>query len=189
MSSCTRYGGTRKIDAILYKNRFKQFQNTNCPFQIMFNVLKDNGNTFLRHKHAVTSLEALSFKMLSTEIMMEIEALFSSGLTPAQVYNKFLRNSQSNSADEQNFHLKKADRCKCPRRRDFNSLYIKYCYEKFGGRNGAEMSDKFEERINEFMESNEGAKISYQLCNKDQSSALILAILIPLMQKSTFERY
>ena len=68
-----------------------------------------------------------------------------------------------------NFHLKKADRSKCPRRTDFNSLYITYCQEKFGGRKGAETFDRLEERINEFMESNKDAKTSYQLYNKDQS--------------------
>ena len=53
-------------------------------------------------------------------------------------------------------------------------MVIYYCHEKFGGRNSAAMFDKPEERINEFMESNEGAKTSYQLYNKDQNSALIL---------------
>ena len=152
--------------------------------------MKDNINTlscnvFIEHchNHAVNSLEDLSFKMLSTKIKMEIEALFSSGLTPSQAYNEFLRKLLSNSEDELNFHLKKADRSKCPRRRDFNSLYIKYCHEKFGGRNGAELFDKLEEKINEFMESNEGAKISYQFYNKDQNLALILAIVTPLIQR------
>ena len=36
------------------------------------------------------------------------------------------------------------------------------------------MLDKPEERINEFMESNEVAAFSYQLYGKDQNSALIL---------------
>ena len=67
------------------------------------------------------------------------------------------------------FRVKKADQSKCPRRRYFNSLYIKYCHEKCGGRNGAEMFDKLEERINEFMESIEGAKISYQRFSNDQN--------------------
>ena len=148
--------------------------------------MKDNVNTFSCnefiehcHNHAVNSLEDLGFKMLSTEIEMEIEALFSSDLT--QAYNEFLRNLQSNSDDELNFYLKKADRSKCPRRRDFNSLYIKYCQEKFGGRNGAEKFDKLDERINEFMEFNKNAKYSYQLYNKDQNSALTPAIATPLM--------
>ena len=70
------------------------------------------------HNHAVNSLETLSFKMLSTEIKIEIDALFSSGSTHLQAYNEFLRNLQSNSEDELNFHLKKADWSKCPRRRD-----------------------------------------------------------------------
>ena len=114
---------------------------------------------------------------------MEIKALFSSGLTPSQAYKEFLRNVQSNSEDELNFHFKKAEWSKCPRRRDFNLLYIKYCCQKFGGRNGAEMFGKLEERINEFTESNEVAKISYQLYNKDENLALILAIVTPLMQR------
>ena len=33
------------------------------------------------------------------------------------------------------------------------------------------------------MKCNEGAKISYQLYNRDQNSALILAIFIALMQR------
>ena len=186
----TRYEGTRKVDTVLDKNPFKRFRNTNCPFQITFKILKDNVNTlfcnvFIEHwhNHAVNSLEALEFKMLSTEIKMEIEALFSSDLTPWQAYNQFLKNLQSNSENELNFHLKKAGRSKYPRRRDFNSLYIKYYHEKFGGRNGTEMFDKLEERINEFMESNEGANIFYKLYNKDQNLASILAIVTPLMQR------
>ena len=132
-------------------------------------------NIFIGHCHnyGVNSLEDLSFKMLSIEIrMMEIEAFFSSGLTPSQIYNEFLRNLQSNSEDELIFHLKKADRSTCPRRRDFNSLYIKYCREKFGERNGAEMFDKLEDRINELMDSNKDVKISYHLYNKDQNLEL-----------------
>ena len=57
---------------------------------------------------------------------MEIETLFSSGLTPSQVYNEFLRNLQSNAENKLNFHVNKADRSKCPIRKDFNSSYIKY---------------------------------------------------------------
>ena len=121
--------------------------------------------------------------MLSTEIKIEIEVLFSSGLTRSQLYNEILRNLQSNCKDELNFHLKKADRSKCPRRREFNSLFINYCLEKFGDRNSAAMCDKHDEIIHEFMEPDEGAKIFYQLYNKDQNSALILAIVTPLMQR------
>ena len=131
-------------------------------------------NIFIEHSHnhAVNSLEASNIQMASADIKMEIKALISFGLTPSQVYNEFLRNLQSNSEDELIFHLKKADRSTCPRRRDFNSLYIKYCHEKFGGRNGAEMFDKLEEKINEFMESNKGVKISYHLYNKDENLEL-----------------
>ena len=98
--------------------------------------------------------------MLSIEIKLDIEVLFSSGLTCSQVCNEILRNLQRNCKDELNFHLKKADRSKCPRRRDFNSLFINYSHEKFGDRNSAVMFDKLEERINEFVESDEVLRYS-----------------------------
>ena len=85
----TRYKETKEVDTVLDRNPFKRFQNTNCPFQVTFKALKDNVNTFSCnifidhcHNHAVISLEALSDKVLLTEIKMETEALFSSGLTP-----------------------------------------------------------------------------------------------------------
>ena len=49
--------------------------------------------------------------------------------------------------DDLTFHLQRSDRSKCPRRRDFNSPYIKYCEEIFDSRNGPEMSEKLEEKI------------------------------------------
>ena len=55
---------------------------------------------------------------------MEIGTLFSSSLTPSQVYNEFLRNLQSNAENILNFHLKKADRSKGPIRKYFNVLNI-----------------------------------------------------------------
>ena len=144
-----------------------------------------SSNAFIEycHNHAVNSIEALSFKILSTGTKMDTEVLFCSSLTCSQVYNEVLRNLQSNSKNKLNFHPKKADRSKCLRRRDFNSLFINYCHNEFGGRRSAAMSNKLEEKINEFMESKERTKISYQLYNKDQNSALILAIVTPLMQR------
>ena len=120
-------------------------------------------NVFIEHSHnhAVNSFEPLSFKVLPTGFQIEIEVLFSSDLTHLQAYNKFLRNLQSNSEDKLNFHLRKTDRSNYQRIRGFNLLCIKYCHEEFRCKNNAEMFD------NEFTESNEGAKISYQLFNKD----------------------
>ena len=118
--------------------------------------------------------------MLSTE--MDIKWLFSTGLTRLQVYNEILRNLQSNSKDELNFHLIK--KLTDPSVQEEKTL-IGYLLlpRETGGRNSAAMFDNLEERINEFMESNEGAKSSYELYNKDQSSTLILAIVSALMQR------
>ena len=152
--------------------------------------MKHNVNTFsftvfIEHcnNHAVNSLEALSFKMLSTEIKMETEALFSSDLIPLQACNEFLRSFKSYSENELNSHLEKSDRSKCSRRIDFDLLYMKYFLEKFESRNGTEMFNKDEEKDNEFMESNKDVKMSYQLFHKDQNLALILANVSPLIQR------
>ncbi|XP_066917456.1 uncharacterized protein [Clytia hemisphaerica] len=133
------------------------------------------------HNHPVNSLEALSFKRISEEILIEVLNLFEKGNTPSQAYQEFLRTLKLHCEDQIKFHLSKADRSKCPRRRDFNSLYIKFCKEKFGGKNGADMFEKLEERINQFEENMDGIKVAYQLYNEDENSALILAILTPLM--------
>ena len=49
------------------------------------------------------------------------------------------------------------------------------------------MFDKLEERINEFMKSNNGTKISYQPYNKDQNSIFILATVTPLIQRENLQ--
>ena len=80
-----------------------------------------------------------------------------------------------------NFHLQKVDRSKCPRRSDFNSLYIKYYQELFEGNNGAEMCCNLEERINNFIDTRKEARIAYQVYDEDGGAALILVIITPLM--------
>ena len=51
---------------------------------------------------------------------------------------------------------------KCPRQRDFNLLYIKYCGEIFSGRNGPELLEKLEEKITSLKNHWEGVSIEYQ---------------------------
>ena len=70
--------------------------------------------------------------MLSDEVRKEVNSLLLNNLTPSQTYNEFLLNLKIDCQDDLNFHLQKADRSECPRRRDFNPLYIKYCQEHFG---------------------------------------------------------
>ena len=80
-----------------------------------------------------------------------------------------------------NFHLQKAGRSKCPRRRDFNSLYIKYCQEHFGGESGPEMFYNLEERINNFKDTHKKVKTAYQVYDEDGGAALTFVIRNPIM--------
>ena len=83
--------------------------------------------------------------------------------------------------DDLTFHLQRSDRSKCPRRRDFNSLYIKHCAEIFGGRNGPEMFGKLEGKITSLKDRWVEASTEYQLHGRENNSAFILTIVTPLM--------
>ncbi|XP_066936171.1 uncharacterized protein [Clytia hemisphaerica] len=186
----TRYEKTRETKNVLMQNPFRRFQNTNCRFQITFKVLKNHLDNFPcsvhienSHNHAIYSLEALSFRTLTEEVKTEINSFFTSGLTASQAYIEFMRNLRHKSEDDLKFHINKADRSKCPGRRDFNFLYAKWAVDHFGGRNGVDMLDKMEEKVKEFLEVNEGTKIAYQLYDKVENSPLILTIVTPLMQR------
>ena len=83
-------------------------------------------------------------------------------LTPSQAYNEYLLNLKEDFDDDLNFHLQKEDRSKCSRRRNFNSLYVKYCQEHFEGKNGPEMFCNLEERIKNCLDTHKDVKIAYQ---------------------------
>ena len=107
--------------------------------------------------------------------------MFATGLIPSQAHKEFLRRLMDDCSDDLTFHLQSSDRSKCPRRRDFNSLYIKYFGEIFGGRNGPEMFEKLEEKITSLKDHWEEARIEYQLYDKKSNSTFILTIVTPLM--------
>ena len=100
-------------------------------------------------------------------------------LTPSQAYNEYLLNLKEDFDDDLNFHLQKEDRSKCSRRRNFNSLYVKYCQEHFEGKNGPEMFCNLEERIKNCLDTHKDVKIDYQVY--DGGAALILMIITLLL--------
>ena len=152
------------------KKPFKRFRNTFCPFQITFKVFKVPLNGFCcntnlghTHNHPINSLEALNFKMLTEEVKNEVLSLFATGLTSSQANKEFLRRLMDDCPEDLTFHLQRLVRSnKCPRQRDFNSLYIKYCGEIFGGRNGPEMFEKLEIKITSLKDHWAEARIEHQ---------------------------
>jgi len=112
-----------------------------------------------------------------------ITLLFESGMTPSQAYAEFLREFRANCNTDLEFHHKKADRSCCPRRMDFNAMYVKFCIDKFGGKNGPEMFALFEEKIRVLKEEDKDIRIEYKIYDKDKGSALIIAIVTPLMSR------
>ena len=173
---CHHDTGYEKIrDASIgYKKKlFKRFRNIFCPFQITFKVFKVPLNKFYcntnlehTHNHPIKSRKDLSFKMLTEEVKNEVLSLFAIGLTP-QAHKIFLQKLMDDCPDDLTFHLQRSDRSKCPRQRDFNSLYIMYCGEIFGGRIVPEMFAKLQEKITSLKDHWEEARIEYQLHDKD----------------------
>ena len=107
--------------------------------------------------------------MLSEGVRKKVELLFLNNLTPSQIYNEFLLNLKTDCEDY--FHFQKADRSKCARRRDFSSLYIKYCQEHFGGKYGQEIFCNLKEQIKSFMDFHKKVKIAYQVYGEDGGAA------------------
>ena len=75
--------------------------------------------------------------------------------------------------DDFTFHLQRPDRSKCPRQRDFDSFYIKYCGEIFGGRTGTEMFGKLEEKITSLQDHWKEASIEYQSYDRERKMSLL----------------
>ena len=187
----TRYEKTRDAQVNLWKKPSKRFQNTYCPFQMIFKVLKPEFSlqneypciVYIEksHNHPTQSLEATSFKDLTDSVKERVNGLFEIGMSPSLAYKEFLQNLRAECEDELIFHKQKADRSLCPRRRDFNFLYSQYCRDKFGGKNGTEMFKNMETRINSYLEENKDSKIKYQLFDGPLEQPLIISIMTPLM--------
>ena len=62
-------------------------------------------------------------------------------------------------------------------------FYSQYCKEKFGGKNRAEMFDKMESKIKEYLKEHKDTRISYQLFDALSEQPLIIAIVTPLMSR------
>ena len=87
---------------------FRKVPKDNFPYEIIIEHF---------HNHPIDSLEAKSFKGLSEQVCEKVKNLFTLGMAPSRAYY----------IDELEFHVKRADRSICPRRRDFNTLYRQYC--------------------------------------------------------------
>ena len=135
------------------------------------------------HNHPIHALEAISFTSISPDVVSKVMSYFEQQLPPSLAYYEFIRNLRENSESELDFHLDKANRSKCPRRRDFNALYRKFCIEHFGGKNGNTMFECMEEKLSEFREKHVGTVIDYQLFDPQNNDPLIIAVLTPLMER------
>ena len=186
----TRYEKTRDVNILTQKPN-KRFKNTNCPFSMNIKLLSNSRNenypcvVYIEHfhNHPIQALESFSFKAISQDVSEVVSQLFEKQMTPSMAYNEYLGQLRQSCIDELDFHCRKADRSICPRRRDFNVLYRKYCEKHFGGKNGENMFNEMENKIDEYKQNHSGSKINYQLYNENESDPLIITILTPLMRR------
>ena len=104
-------------------------------------------------------------------------------MTLSMAYYVYVQQLRTEVSSELEFHMKKSDRSFCPRRRDFDSLYKRYCVEEFGRKNGNKMFDQTEERISEYKEKHRSCKLSYQLFDPERSKPFVIAVVLPLMSR------
>ena len=81
------------------------------------------------------------------------------------------------------FHLKKADRSKCPRRGDFYNIYTHYCKELYGAKNRELMFSALEEKISSIKENNPDIIIKSQTYDETIKQPFILTIVTPFMKR------
>ena len=76
------------------------------------------------------------------------------------------------------FHVNKANRTVCPRRRDFNVPHRKYKDHLYGGKNGESMFECLEKKL-----TKENIRYRYQAYNADTLTPLVLVFQTPLMTR------
>ena len=173
----TGYEPTRDAKNVQASNPSKRFKNTYCPFALNIKIRKGLPNNFLctinieyNHNCSTKCLEALTFKSVRPEVIKDYQLLFEKGMSPSVA--EFLRELRCRFPSDIKFHQAKADRGICPRRRDVNVFYRKYCADFFGGKNGSVMFDRMEETIIDFMEKKPGTIVKWQNYDSVESTSL-----------------
>ena len=170
----------------LWKNSYIEFEfakakqsykNTDCPFNLSVKIFKEIPSDEFpciiyieyAHNNLIKALQSLSFKSIPDLVASSIRQLFEKNMTPSMAYYEYVQQLRTEVSSELEFHTKKADHSFCPRRRDYNSLYKRYCEEEFGGKNGNKMFDQLEGKIIEYKEKHLSCKLSYQLFDPERS--------------------
>ena len=186
----TRVFSTRNVKEILEKNPSKRLKNTNCPYRMCVNFLKDTTLASFPckikiewcHNHETDTLQASSFKDLDANVTAKIRTYFLDGMTPGTAYREFVSNLRLGHKDNLlTFHKSLADRSLCPRRRDFNKLYSDFNIEKYGGANCDDMLKLLDDQIAEVKTNFPEASIEHSVC--DEGKTLILAFVTPMMHR------
>ena len=186
----TRYHGTKDTAKVFEEKPAKRFKNTSCPFKMEIKKLKSNhdGFPFLvtlhwNHNHPVNSLQAWNFKDIPANIIEEVHCLYEKGLTPALAYREYMTNLKECCKDDLDFHHRKGDRSKCPRRGDFYNIYTEFCKSHFGAKNGEEMLAALDEKVEKLKEQYPEMQVQKQDYDEGNDSPFILAFVTPLMKR------
>ena len=183
----TRYPPTRNVTALKGNMPIKRIKNTSCSFVLNVKILKVFPefpciiNIEWNHNHPINSLEALNFKSLRKDVIAKVDSYFAKGYTPSLAYCEFLNDLRRDSDTDLSYHFKKADRSLCPRRRDFNTLYRKYCDGWFGGKNGSSMLSELLTNLQNLRTN--GLNVDWQLYDSVQQEPLVIVFVTPLMER------
>ena len=117
---------------------------------------------------------------MSKESVEQIYEYFANGMTPGTAYREFVNKLKLSYDNTTEYQKAKADRSICPRRTDFNFLYVEYNRQKFGGSEVAMVMHILEDRVAAIRESRPDIKLNL---SHSTDSPLLLSIVTPLMQR------
>ena len=185
----TRYEGTMNPPKVLAETPCKRIKNTNCEFSLVINFLKyDPHYTALltiewNHNHSVISLQSLGYKDIPPKVLEQVMTLFENGLLPGAAHKELMRQVKSECENEEQYHIKVADRSQIPRRSDFNNIYRDFKRMKFGSNDISEMFATLAKRIEDLKEKCCEYILEFQEYIDEINQPFILVIVTPLMRR------
>ena len=185
----TRYEGTMNPSEVFAEIPFKRIKNTNCEFSLVVNMLKCPSEfTALlyiewNHNHSVKALQSLGFKDIPGTVVEQIKSLFENGLLPGAAHRELMKQVRSECINEEQYHVRIADRSQVPRKSDFNNLYKEYNRKKFGTENLSQMFLTLNKRIEELKKQSSNYILHFQEFIAEADQPFILIIVTPLMRR------
>ena len=166
-------------------------KNTSCPTTLIATVMANKDCVTMQlnacHNHPIEAADALRFRPISDETRHRYYELFRLGHSPSSAFSEYETVLMMQNDTIQAYSL--ADRSTNPKLNDVYNMFSKWRKNNLGIKNGKEMFDELEKKINMYNSENDtiGGKAVMQRFIKGNDGTLdqplIVAIVTPLMSR------